>query len=107
MRNSFSLKNEEEKLHIQNLSIRKAAPSCLCQQNQGKVLCTILLVRLRNSIDSRLREEQAGFRPGRSCTEQIFTLRNVIEQCIEFQKPLSLNFIDFKKAFESVHRESL
>ena len=34
-------------------------------------------------------------------------LRNIIEQCIEFQQPILLNFVDFKKAFDSIHRESL
>ncbi|KAK1786550.1 hypothetical protein P4O66_002993 [Electrophorus voltai] len=52
-------------------------------------------------------EEQAGFRAGRSCSEQIYTLCNIIEQCIEFQRPLFINIIDFKKAFDSVHRDSL
>jgi len=50
---------------------------------------------------------KAGFRRGRSCVEQIFTLWNITEQCAEFQQPLSINFVDFKKAFDSVHRESL
>ena len=40
-------------------------------------------------------------------TEQIFTLRNIIDQCIGFQKPIVINFIDYKKAFDSVHCESL
>ena len=48
-----------------------------------------------------------GTSSGRSCNEQIFTLRNVLEQCREFEKSLAINFIDFKKAFNSVHRESL
>ena len=37
----------------------------------------------------------------------IFTPCNIIEQCIEFQMPLFLSFIDFKKAFDSIHWESL
>ena len=73
----------------------------------GKVLSRILLKRLRAAVDARLREEQAGFRAGRSCTEQIFTLRNILEQCVEYQKSLAVNFVDFKKAFDSVHRHSL
>ena len=72
----------------------------------GKVFCKVLLTRLKN-IDAHLREEQAGFRPGRSCSEQIFTLRNIVEQSIEFQTPVYVNYVDFKKAFDSVHRSSL
>ena len=73
----------------------------------GKVFSAILLNRLKAAIDGKLREEQAGFRSNRSCTEQIFVLRTVIEQCLEFQKSLIINFIDFQKAFDSIHRETL
>ena len=54
-----------------------------------------------------LREEQAGFRPGRSCIDQIFALRNILEQSNEWQSPLIINFIDFQKAFDSVDRKAL
>ena len=40
-------------------------------------------------------------------TEQIVTLRNIIEQSLEFNTELHMNFLDFKKAFDSVHRDSL
>uniref|UniRef100_A0A7I5E8S3 Reverse transcriptase domain-containing protein n=1 Tax=Haemonchus contortus TaxID=6289 RepID=A0A7I5E8S3_HAECO len=73
----------------------------------GKTFCIVLLRRICTAIDGRLREEQAGFRSGRSCSEQIFTLRNIIEQCVEYGQPLVINFVDFKKAFDSIHRESL
>ena len=73
----------------------------------GKVLCSVLLNRLRGHVDSRLREEQAGFRKGRSCIEQIFTLGTIIEQSLEHQTLLVINFIDFKKAFDSIHDQSL
>ena len=73
----------------------------------GKVLSSVLLYRLRDAVDERLRENQAGFRKSRSCCEQIFTIRNIIEQCVEFQQEVHINFVDFKKAFDSVHRDSL
>ena len=73
----------------------------------GKFLSRILLQRLRKAVDYRLHEEQAGFRAERSCTEQIFTLCNILEQCTEYQRPLAVNFVDFKKAFDRIHRESL
>ena len=43
----------------------------------GKVFCSVLLNRLQKEVDALLREEQAGFRAGRSCSEQILTLRNI------------------------------
>ena len=73
----------------------------------GKVFTRVLLNRLQNAVDQTLRDEQAGFRKGRSCTEQIFAFRDIIEQRLEHQKDLVINFIDFKKAFDSVHRPSL
>ena len=71
------------------------------------IFCRILLKRIDTAIDEKLRQEQAGFRKGRGCIDQIFALRNIIEQCLEWNVPLHINFIDFKKAFDSVHRESL
>ena len=53
------------------------------------------------------RKEQAGYRRERGTTEQVFILRNIIEQVNEWQTTLYLNFIDFEKAFHSVRRESL
>ena len=73
----------------------------------SKVFCRILLGRIDKALDSKLREAQAGFRRGRGCVDQIFALRNIIEQCLEWKTPLFINFIDFRKAFDSVHRESL
>ena len=66
-----------------------------------------MIDRIRNGVDIRLRNEQAGYRKGRGTTEQIFILRNIIEQANEWQASLYINFIDFEKAFDSIHRESL
>ncbi|XP_013401097.1 uncharacterized protein LOC106166982 [Lingula anatina] len=73
----------------------------------SKIFCRVLLKRIDRAIDSRLREEQAGFQKGRGCIDQIYALRNIIEQCLEWNTPLYINFVDFKKAFDSVHRETL
>ena len=72
------------------------------------MFASIVLNRLRDGVEAHLRTEQAGFRPGRSCNEQIFTLRQIIEHGMAaWQKPVMINFIDFRKAFDSVHRPSL
>jgi len=63
----------------------------------GTVLSIVLLERLKEAVDENLREQQVGFRKGRSCCEQIFTLRNIITQCVEFQQELQIIFVDIKK----------
>jgi len=45
----------------------------------GKVFNRALLNRRRDVVDSKLREQQAGFRKDRSCVDQIATLRIIIE----------------------------
>ena len=63
--------------------------------------------RLSLAVDHTLLEEQAGFRRGRGCIDHIFTLKNIIEHSTEWQRTLYVNFVDFAKAFDSVHRHSL
>ena len=63
--------------------------------------------RIETAIDKKLRQEQAGFRKRRGCTDQIFALRNSIEQILEGNCPLYINFIYFKKAFDSIHHNTL
>ena len=72
----------------------------------SKVFCKVILERI-NMLDAKLREVQAGFRAGRSCMDQITTLRIIVEQSIEWQSSLYINFIDFEKAFDSISREVL
>ena len=52
-------------------------------------------------------EEQAGFRAGRSTTEQIFNLRILCEKYLQHQQDLYHVFIDFKKAFDRVWHSAL
>ena len=49
----------------------------------------------------------AGFRAGRSTTEQIFNLRILCEKYLQHQQNLYHVFIDFKKAFDRVWHEAL
>ena len=64
-----------------------------------------IIRRISEAVDLQLRQEQAGFRKG--CTDQIFTLRNIIEQCTEWQRQLYINYVHFEKTFDSIHRECL
>ena len=73
----------------------------------AKIFSAILLNRFSAERDLRVRPNQGGFRPGRGCTDQIFTLRRVLEHRYKYQQPTITCFIDFKAAFDSVARESL
>lgn len=70
----------------------------------SKVFYKIRLDRIDATVDQKLRQEQAGFRRGRGCIDQLFELRNIIDQYIEWN---TINFIDFWKAFESLHHDTL
>ena len=73
----------------------------------SKIFCKVIIQRITKAVDDVLRNEQAGFRKGRRCADQIFTLRNILEQCSEWNRQLYVNFIDYEKAFDSIHRDSL
>ena len=72
-----------------------------------KVLNRVLLERMKEAVDPKLRDQQAGFRRNRSCANQIASLRIIVEQSLEWNSPLYINFIDYEKAFDSVDRETL
>ncbi|VDQ05982.1 unnamed protein product [Trichobilharzia regenti] len=70
----------------------------------SKILSRIILERLKDALQTEHRPEQAGFRKGKSCSDQIATLHVIItEQSMEWQSNLCLNFIDFEKAFDRQH----
>ena len=73
----------------------------------SKVFCIVLISRITESVDKKLRQAQAGFRKGRGCIDHIFVLRNLLEQCHEWQRKLLVNIVDLYKAFDSLHRCSL
>ena len=79
--------------------------SLIC--HPSKVMLRIILNRLRPQAEKIIAEEQAGFRTGRSTTEQIFNLRIICEKYREHQQDLFHVFIDFKKAFDRVWHKAL
>jgi len=65
---------------------------------------------LTNTLESNLGrqpKEQAGFRSGYSTMDYIQVLREITERCMEYEKPLCLAFIDYKKTFDLVYTTSV
>ena len=73
----------------------------------SKIFSHIILQRITTAVDGILRREQAGFRKGKSCIDHIFVLRQILEQSHEWNGSLYVVFVDFEKAFDSLHRDSL
>ncbi|VDP27560.1 unnamed protein product [Schistosoma mattheei] len=73
----------------------------------GKNFNRVLLNRMKNAVDAQLRDQQAGFRRDRLCTDQIATLRIIVEQSVEWNSSLYINFVDYGNAFDSIDRRTL
>ena len=75
----------------------------------GKLFTAIINNRLKNYAENfnRIRETQAGFRPGYSTTDNLFILKCLIDLMQASKKKLFCCFIDFKQAFDTVWRIGL
>ena len=73
----------------------------------GKVMTIILQRRMIKKTEETISESQAGFRPGRSTVDQLFSLRQITEKYIEKGKDLFCCYVDFEKAFDSVWQEGV
>ena len=57
--------------------------------------------------DTGICEEQQGFRKNRSAIDAIFTIRQITEKAIEFNKPAFMCFVDLTQAFDRVKLEDV
>ncbi|VDP56221.1 unnamed protein product [Schistosoma mattheei] len=62
---------------------------------------------MEDCVDAQLRDQHTGFRKDPLCTDQIPTPRIIVEQSIEWNSSLYINFIDYEKSFDSVDRTTL
>ena len=60
--------------------------------------------RIEPKIDNILRKNQNGFRRNRSTTSQTLTIRRILEGVRTKNVQATLLFVDFTKAFDSIHR---
>ena len=70
----------------------------------AKIYNALLRNGMEPKIDNILRKNQNGFRRNRSTTSQILTNRRILEGVQAKNLPATLLFVDFTKAFDSIHR---
>ena len=93
--------------------IPKKSDSSLCanyrtvalQSIAAKAYASVLRARLCQHIGGQLFEQQYGFRPDRSCTDALFSLRLLCESAHNKYKTLFLCMLDLTKAFDSMERD--
>ena len=73
----------------------------------AKIYNKLILNLLFPHLDPILRINQNGFRRGRSTLAQILSLRRVVEEIRNSNREMALVFVDFRKAFDSINRDTL
>jgi len=94
------------------IPLHKKGDKTICENYRGisllnsayKIFSNILLNRLEPYVEENLGEYQCGFRKGRSTIEQLSVIGQIIEKKYEYRQKIWQLFIDFKKAYDSVHR---
>jgi hypothetical protein len=72
-----------------------------------KVFAKILYDRLSPQANAADQHFQAGFQSGKSTTDQLFALRQILEKCNEFNITTHHLFIDFKAASDTIIRNEV
>ncbi len=72
-----------------------------------KLFVTVISLRVKQDLYNLLPSSQAAYQPGRGTIEQILCMEQIIEKSLEFNNPTFITFIDYTKAFDSIHLESL
>ena len=70
----------------------------------AKIYNALLRNCIEPKIDNILRKNQNDFRRTRSTTSQILTIRRILEGVREKNLQATILFVDFTKAFDSIHR---
>jgi Reverse transcriptase (RNA-dependent DNA polymerase) len=72
-----------------------------------KVFAKVLYDRLLPYADAVVQHNQAGFQSGKSTTDQLFALRQILEKGNEYNIQTHHLFIDFKAAYDTIIRNEV
>ena len=95
--------------------LHKKGSKMVCSNYRGisllsvpsKVYVLILDSRVRRQTESKVLEVQGGFRRGRGCVDEIFTIRQLSEKVLDKNKQMIVASINLEKAFDKVCRDKL
>ena len=73
----------------------------------GKIYVWILVDRVRKVTEGWIHDEEGGFRTGKGCVNQIFTLKQIGEKGRVKKFGEYVGFVDLEKAYDRVNREAL
>lgn len=74
-----------------------------------KIYTRLIQIRLSHGLESRLRKQQFGFRPGHSGSEAIFLLRRTLDLLLsnDHENEIHLILLDWSKAFDKLAHPAL
>ena len=67
----------------------------------------MIMARISTPVEEHLTPDQAGFRPGRSCCDQLLNLTQLIENGYEEKKITGTVFVDLTAAYDTVNHRLL
>ncbi len=70
-------------------------------------MARVIQGRLQKLAEDELPESQCGFRKGRGCVDMVFAVRQLLEKSWEHRERLFITFVDLRKAYDSVPRETM
>ena len=71
----------------------------------SKVFEHCLLKQLQSFVVAN--DNQFGFRKGVGCSHAIYTVRNIVDQCVSIGSSVNLCAIDLSKAFDNLNHYAL
>ena len=87
-----------------DLGLAKNYRSITLTSIAAKIYNALTLASIEPKTDNILRKNQNGFRRNRSTTLQILTIRRILEGVRAKNLLATILFVDFTKAFDSIHR---
>lgn len=73
----------------------------------NRVYGRIIRDKIEEEYQNQEEEKQCGFRSGRSCTENVFCLKQIIEKKLESNRQTYLTFVDLQKAYDNISISAL